>query len=827
MPVESPAPSNAVARWGPLAVMAAVVWAFSQVGNLLTLPGTNVGLFWPPAGFSLGLMLVWGPRTWPGLALGAFAALLQGLWDRYPPGLAIAFAAGEAGGDVLQTVAGAWLVRRALGGRDPLARPRDLLLLVLLGGAVAQALGATLGTLAIGLGGMTPFAALPAVWSNWWFSNLASVALLTPLCLAWRAGPPARTRTHAAAVAVSLAAGFLVFFWIEPRTQAYFEYFTILLVAWAAFALGPRGASGAATTLAGFAIWATASGRGPFQSAPLERQLFLINSFISTLSLSGLILAAVVGERARAARRAEESEGTLRALLDATPLPVSWADAQGRIEFWNRRAREVFGYAKEDLPTVEQWFLRAYPDPAYRAVAYGLWEQAAAEGRRGGDIRIRDLSVTCKDGSVRTVDILGTFAGERVMVVFDDLTARKQAEAARVQLQEQLAQARKLESVGRLAGGVAHDLNNLLMPILSLAELQREAAPPDSELASDLGHILAAGARARDLTRQLLAFSRQQVLDLHVTDLRAALREAERLLRRTLRPDVRLELRSPERLGSVRADGRQLDQVVMNLVVNAQQAMPQGGTLRLELSEVDLLEALPAAPVAVPPGAWVVLAVSDTGHGMTPDVLDRVFDPFFTTKRQGEGTGLGLALVHGIVSQHGGHVTVESEPGRGSTFRVWLPRLPGEAAVSSPALAPVRAAGGTETILVADDDPVVRAVTVRMLERLGYRVLAAPDGEACLELAAREPGAIDLLLTDVVMPGLDGPALYQRVVALRGSLPVVYMSGFAGDVTGLHGVLGEGARFLQKPFASDALDGALRAALGRAPQPRASPAAAS
>jgi len=820
-----PPPAEPRPRPWQLAVTALTFYAGAQVGWLLVVPGTNVGVFWPPAGLALGLMLLWGPRTWPGLALGAFAALAPEQLRDHGLLLGGAVTLGETAADVLPPLLATWWIRRALAGADPLARTPDLLKVVLIGGVLAQALAAAMGLAVIWLSSDLPTTMLPSVAVNWWFSNLVSVSVLGTLVLAWRR-PWGRLQPvrHLLIYATTAAAGVLAFVVLEPALQAYFRYATILVVILAAFQLGARGASVASAILCGLAVWAEASGREQVGLVSIDRQLLLLNFYLTTLSLTGLIVAAVLDERRRGARALAEREALLEAVLDASPLPIAWADGAGRIEFWSARAQQVFGWTWAELPTLADWFRLAYPDPAYREALWRQWQAKLEEARRtGGDIQFGEIDVATKGGAVLKVELLSRFAGDRLVAVFSDLTARRRAQAQREELRQQLAQAQRMESVGRLAGGVAHDFNNLLSPILGLTDLLLEEAAPGSRQAGDLAEVKQAAERARDLTRQLLAFGRKQVLTLQVLDLRQALVGFERLLRRTIREDVRIELRLPEALGRVRADAGHVEQVVMNLAVNAQQAMPQGGLLVIEAADASLRE---GEVRGVPAGRWVALTVSDTGSGMPPEVLERVFEPFFTTRPEGEGSGLGLSIVHGIVSQHGGHVVAESQPGRGTTFRIFLPRAEGAPEVGMPppaGHAPVRP--GT-TILVAEDEEVVRHSVVRMLERVGCRVLAAGDAAGCRRLAAQAGGAIDLLVTDVVMPDLNGRQLHQELLRIQPGLRVLFMSGYAGEVVSQRGVLEEGLEFIQKPFTLEALEAAVRRALGPRPAaPAASPPA--
>src|SRR5438874_2301315 len=374
---------------------------------------------------------------------------------------------------------------------------------------------------------------------------------------------------------------------------------------------------------------------------------------------------------------------------------------------------------------------------------------------------------------------------------------RKRAEEALRRSEEQLRQAQKMEAVGRLAGGIAHDFNNLLTVITSYGDLLLEDLAPDDPRRDDVDQIRKAAEGAAALTRQLLAFSRQQVLEPKVLDLRAILAGTEKLLRRLIGADVHLATSLAPDLGAVKADPGQLEQIIINLAVNARDAMPGGGRLTIEATGMEEVEGRP--------GRWVMLAVSDTGNGMDEQTKARIFEPFFTTKESGKGTGLGLATVYGIVKQAGGFIWVDSEPGGGTTFKVYLPRVdePAEPADARPAPAEVR--GGTETVLVVEDAASVRMVTRQVLERHGYTILEAPNGDTALRLAAKHHGPIDLLLTDVVMPGLSGRQLAEQLVRLRPSMKVLYVSGYGENAVVHHGILESGVAYLQKPFTPETL----------------------
>ncbi|HLE84167.1 MAG TPA: response regulator [Thermoanaerobaculia bacterium] len=372
-------------------------------------------------------------------------------------------------------------------------------------------------------------------------------------------------------------------------------------------------------------------------------------------------------------------------------------------------------------------------------------------------------------------------------------------------LEAQLRTAQRMEAVGQLVAGVAHDFNNLLTVILGNSELLLRGLEPADPRRAGLGEIRSAAERAAVLIRQLLAFSRQQVLEPRVLDLNALVGDVRRLLRRVIGEDVELRIRLAPRLGAVRADPGQLEQVMLNLAVNSRDAMPGGGILTLETANLDLDEAYCRDHAAARPGPYVLLAVSDTGLGMDAATRGHIFEPFFTTKGRDHGTGLGLATVHGIVSQSGGHIWLYSEPGKGTTFKIYLPRVEAPAAPTAAAAPPARALTGSETVLVVEDEEAVRALTTKTLEARGYRVLAAASAEQALEVAQRHPERIPLVVTDVVMPGLSGGELAARLVELRPEMRVIFVSGYTDDTIAHQGVLDPGVHFLQKPFALDAL----------------------
>lgn len=404
-----------------------------------------------------------------------------------------------------------------------------------------------------------------------------------------------------------------------------------------------------------------------------------------------------------------------------------------------------------------------------------------------------------------------------ILSSINDITDRKQAEQEKAKLEEQFHQAQKLDSIGRLAGGVAHDLNNLLSPILGYGEMLLSDAAENGATEKPLQQIVNAGERARDLVRQLLAFSRKQALQYKNFDMNTLLRDFEKLLRRTIREDVSIRMNLAESLPLIKGDVGQLEQVVMNLTVNAQDAMPDGGHLTIETARVALDESYLEEHKDVTPGPYVMLMISDTGCGIDSDTREHLFEPFFTTKEKDKGTGLGLATVYGIVKQHGGNIWVYSEPGLGATFRVYLPVSTDspEADEADSRTLSESELYGSETILVVEDNLQVRNLTRSLLKRQGYKVLAAESGKEGLSMMDQHEGPVHLLLTDVIMPDMNGKQLFERISQTYSDVKVLFMSGYTDNVIAHHGVIDPGVQFIQKPFSMKGLAAKVRETLDR------------
>jgi PAS domain S-box-containing protein len=530
-----------------------------------------------------------------------------------------------------------------------------------------------------------------------------------------------------------------------------------------------------------------------------------------TLTFAGrpavLAMALDITRRRQVEEALRASQARFAGIVDiAGDAIISVGDNQ-RIQLFNQGAEKIFGYATEELvgqpldillPSrlveVHRQHIHGFahsPDPARR-----MGQRREIFGRR------KDGTEFPAEASISKLQL----GGETVFtVILRDITERKS-------LESQLLQAQKMEAVGRLAGGVAHDFNNLLTIIFGSSAVLLDALSADDPHRGEINEIAKAARRAADLTRQLLAFSRRQVLEPQVLDLNALVSNLAGMLRRLIGEDVEFRTVLTAAPGAVLADPGQLEQVIMNLAVNSRDAMPQGGKLTIETAAADLDDSYNQTHVPVRPGGYMMLAVSDTGCGMDAETKAHLFEPFFTSKEKGKGTGLGLATVYGIVKQSGGYIWVYSEPGRGATFKIYLPRVEATPESLAAKAAPV-SLRGSETVLVVEDEEPVRRLIRKVLETRGYVVIAAGGGEEALHLANAHDGVIHLLVTDVVMPGMSGRDLVRYIVSVRPEMKVLYVSGYTDDAIVHHGVLQPGIAFLQKPFTPEALARKLREVL--------------
>jgi PAS domain S-box-containing protein len=503
-------------------------------------------------------------------------------------------------------------------------------------------------------------------------------------------------------------------------------------------------------------------------------------------------------EHKRAEEALQESEMRFRDLYDNAPLGYHEYDHEGRITNVNRRDLEMLGYTAEEMIGQFMWKFNVEEEIAQQQIL----EKLAGTRPPGRNL---ERTYRRKDGTTFPVliedrlilDGKGGIKGIRCTI--QDITDRKRAEKEMADLQEQLHQSQKMEAIGCLAGGISHDFNNLLSIIIPYCQMALLDLKEIDPLRDTVEKIHKAGQRAADLTRQLLAFSRRQMMEMKVLDLNALLTDLNKMLHRLIGEDIELVYEFAEDLGRVKADAGQIEQIVLNLAVNARDAMPEGGKLTIETANVELDEKYAKDHFDVNPGPFVMLMVSDTGAGMTAEIREKIFEPFFTTKEKGKGTGLGLAVVYGIVKQSGGFIHVYSEPGMGTTFRIYFPRVDDRLEESKVESRKELLRGG-ETVLVVEDEGEVRKLAVTILRKQGYKVLEAGSGGEAILFGEGHENPIHLMVTDVVLPGMGGRVLAERLSPLHPEMKVLYMSGYTYNSIGHHGILEEGVHFIQKPF---------------------------
>jgi PAS domain S-box-containing protein len=503
------------------------------------------------------------------------------------------------------------------------------------------------------------------------------------------------------------------------------------------------------------------------------------------------------------------SEKLLNALLESASQGIVSIDRRGRIVLANRRAEEMFGYTRDEMLGARIELL--LPEAKRAAHAHQREEYFSQPHTRPMGIGM-DLSGRRCDGKEFPVEVSLSFIeveGELFGIAFvSDISQRKALEA-------QLLHAQKMEAVGRLAGGVAHDFNNMLTVVAGYNRMILDELSPMDPLRGYAEEILKAADRAGALTNQLLAFSRRQVMQPRIINVNDVLIQTQKMLQRLIGEDVQLNLGLFADLGNIKADPNHIEQAIVNLAVNARDAMPMGGTITIETANTQLDENYSKTHLGVKPGEFVMIAVSDTGHGMDSATRQHIFEPFFTTKARGKGTGLGLATVYGMVKQSGGDIWVYSEPGQGTTFKLYFPRVMERTTTDAAGSVRVESTNGSETILLVEDEKAVRDLTARMLKQLGYTALTAASGAEAIEISRAFPGYIAMLLTDVVMPHMSGRQVADALTGTRPGMKVLYLSGYTENAVVHHGVLENGVDFLPKPFTREVLAHKIREVLER------------
>jgi PAS domain S-box-containing protein len=752
-------------------------------------------------------LLILGNRVWPGIWLGAFLSNNWAMFDVTNPHAALSMLATGVGidtGSLVQSLVGAAIIRRFIGMRNPFDRVRDTLVFV--GIALAMCLlGSGSGVGSLCLGGVLPWGRAFQRWLTWWIGDAGGVLVMTPMILTcwhlgWPRWNPARWREATLSLgAVVLYAGAVFLLWRpEPDSRYPADLLILAMIAWVAVRFTQREVTLLVIIVLGIALTGTIRGSGPYGATSPWGALPVLQAFIGILSILSLSIGAAIAERRNTEDALQRGEHWLMESQRISRVGSYVYDFAGNAWSSSQVLDEIFGIDTSFSRTVEGWSSLIHPEDRQGVLDYF---ERVVTAQKPFD---REYRVMAKDGKVRWVHGLGEWYRDpsgRVTTMagtIQDITEQKNLEV-------QLGQAQKMESIGRLAGGVAHDFNNLLTVINGYSEMMLKQMSEQDPLRTHLLAVRKAGERATSLTQQLLAFSRRQILQPQVLDLNGVVAESQSVLLRLIEENIQIVTVLEPSLGMVSADPTQMSQILLNLVVNARDAMPQGGVLRVTTANAALDDRYPEETSGeVRAGNYVMLEVSDTGEGMDENTRRHLFEPFFTTKGPGKGTGLGMAMVYGIVKQSGGVIRVESALGMGTTVRVYLPRVEGTTD-ARPAEQEMRASHlCSGTVLLVEDQENVRRYVALVLESMGYHVLEADCGPQALSLAGSHEGGIDLLLTDVVMPGMTGPSLAQQLQPCRPGIRVLYMSGYTDDVAGRHGVL-EGGAYLQKPFGTEAL----------------------
>ena len=770
--------------------LAVVYYAAARLGLRYASIGQSISLVWPPTGIALAALVVFGLRAWPGVALGAFLA------NASTP-VPLATAAAIAAGNTLEAVLAAALLVRAAGRRPRLDAMATVRALVTSSAPLGAVVGALIGVTALTMSGVLSTAQATSAVAVWWTGDLLGALVVAPLLLAWGLSPaPAGGARGSLEVALlclgTVVAAELGFGHLLPVPGLFrrldYLYLLFPFVIWAALRFGSRGASLMTFTVSVVAVWRTVQGGGPFNTETGGGTLFAVACYLGVVAVVGLLLAAAVtNEREAATEALRRRDEQLRVALDAAQMGVwVWSSADNRLT-WDETLRRMYGVgADERIAGYDDFISRVHPED--RAFVESTVRRAMADGGRL-DYEFR---IVLPDGRIRWIADQGRVvpaesgAPGHMTGACMDVTDRRAAE-------EHLRLAHRMESVGRLAGGVAHEANNQMSVVIGAAHYILARPDIPAAVRTDAEFIRQAAERTASVTAQLLAFSRRQVLRPQVLSPNEVLEKFRPILQRTMGEDCGLTLRLDPALGDVKADPGQLEQVLLNLALNARDAMPRGGALTIATSTVELNERSAALDhgVAVRPGRYVLLAVSDTGHGMDRTTLDHVFEPFFTTKGVGQGTGLGLATVYGIVKQSDGYVWARSEPGRGTTIEIYLP-VTSERAAAATDEGPTAPAGRGQLILIVEDEGPVRAIAARALADAGYRVLEAESGAMAIELLRQTATRPALVLTDVVMPGMSGSELAAAVGRLAPGTPVLFTSGYTDGEILRRGLLDPG-----------------------------------
>ena len=792
---ESPATKTGASPWRTVAILAGVVivqFLSVELGFALMFPDRGTGTIWPAAGVLTAILMLSPRNRWLGIMAAAFAGeLLANMHAEY----AMLAASQVTAVNVTQSAALAWIVLRV--GKT---------------NRCCESVGHFVGFFAltattVAMLGLVAAAVIRlnfpvtssywTLWQNWWVSDVLGIMIGAPLVLTWGRVDSLKADWRRILEASSLALGIgistSVIFGTESAGPGLhllsLLYITFPLLTWTALRFGPVGTSTALFGASVISVWFTARELGPMAAIgdTVTLQVFYLQIYLAVAIGSSFILAAATDEQRRSELAVRQEAERFQTIIDNIPVMVATHDGRGRVHHFNHEFGRVMGWTLDELARVDL-MEECYPDPDTR--------KNVVEHMGSPNSGWRLFKTRIKGG--RILDTLwanvqlsdGSYLG-----IGQDVTEQQELEA-------QLRQSQKMEAIGRLSGRIAHDFNNLLTVILGYTKLSLDYPHSGEELRENLDQTRLATERAAQLTRQLLAFSRKQVRQPRVLDLNEIVGKMVSMIRRLIGPDVTLHMKTAPGLRPIMIDPNQIEQAILNLVLNARDAMPQGGHLSISTEDAET-PALENPSAGTDTGPWTQLTLSDTGIGMDEETRSRAFEPFFTTKEEDKGTGLGLATVYAIVGQAGGHISVDSAPGAGSEFRIYLPDANAPIAEASEPES-TRAPSGSETILVVEDEDMVRNLIANILERAGYNVLQAERPSEALRICESHGPAIDLMLTDVVMPEMNGRELAERVVRMR-PIDIMYMSGFTDAAIGTEGILAPEVPFIEKPFSEEVL----------------------
>ncbi|MEI7728742.1 MAG: MASE1 domain-containing protein [Verrucomicrobiota bacterium] len=776
-----------------------------------------MALVWPPAGIALAAILLFGYRFWPGVVFGA---VLLSFMNGLPLGV---FTLGTVIGNTIGAIACAYLLKKFITFDNAMERTQDVVGYVALACFLGSTVNAVFNVVSLAYSGAVAWDDLFGNTLEWWVPNVLGSLVVAPLIITW--ATPSTTRwnarliTEAIFCGAGLVGGTLISFnsWYVYGIQNYpMAYLPFPFLVWSALRFGQRGATTGTLLVAVLAIYSLLHGTGPFVTNSVKDSLMLMGSYIGILAITNMLLAAAAAARRTAERAVSESEKRFRAVVENQTDLICRFNPDGCLTFVN----DVFcqSHGKNSAELLGTNFFQTLSDPHAAlalnyinslpadesAVSFDLSSQVMAGQVVWQQYRVRRLFQ--EQGDTR-----------EYQAVIQDITKRKQ-------LESQLLQSQKLETVGRLAGGVAHEFNSIMTAIIGQSELLLKDLPAGSLWCNNATEIRKAAERAAILTRQLLAYGRKQMLQPEILDLNTVLAGMESTLRHLMGRGTEVSLAPAVGLKAVKADAGQIEQVIINLAINAADAMPKGGALTLETANVTLNEEYVSHIPELKAGEYVMLAITDTGTGMSEDVKARVFEPFFTTKGVGQGAGLGLPTCYGIIKQSGGHISIHSELGRGTTVKIYIPPVELQTSRSGQRLAVPDLTRGTETILLVLDDLALREMAAAMLSRLGYTVFVAANGTEALSLERlADLERIDLLFTEVQMPQMSGKELTERVLALHPQTRILFTSGDTENARIQPGSHIKGAGFLQKPFTPSALALKLREMLGESDMLKSDP----